>query len=470
MGGIRRRTHLVLKTALPTRRIRSSISAATARGGTHGLGESVADARDGAGEALHDRISSVNHAVRPSLCMIVHGPYPIGEPRLARQARAARDAGFDVDVVAMRRDGEARLGLVDGIRVYRMPVEHRRGGGALQLLREYLGFAILATLRVARLAVRRRYAVVQVANPPDFLIAAGIVPKLFGARLVFDVHDLSPDLFETRFAGRSGARVADVTLRLVERLAVRLADEVLTVHDPYRQELVARGAPAAKVTVVMNSLDEELLPAPSTDRPGEEFRIVYHGTVTSWYGVELVVEALAAIGQSVPDAQLEVYGEGDAMPRVCALAEALGVSERLIAPGRYFPQTEVLSLVQGARVGVIPNLPTRLNRFALSSKLFEYVALGIPVISADLPTIRAHFDDKEIRYFRAGDAGSLADALVDVATDPDAAAARAFAARARYEEYRWSGNAARYVAVLNSAHDTPANRGGSATPRTGAAA
>src|SRR5438552_3475983 len=106
-----------------------------------------------------------------SLCMVVHGPYPIGEPRVARQARAALEAGFGVDV-----------------------------------------------------------------------------------------HDLAPDLFASRFDGRRGGGLFDAALCRTERLAARLADAVVTVHEPYRQVLIARNVPASKVTVVMNSLDESLLP------------------------------------------------------------------------------------------------------------------------------------------------------------------------------------------------------------------
>ena len=205
------------------------------------------------------------------------------------------------------------------------------------------------------------------------------------------------------------------------------------------------------MTVVMNSLDETLLPKSIVEVDPERFRIVYHGTVTSWYGVELLVDALAAILPAVPHAQLEVYGEGDALTSVRDRAASLGVSEHLTAPGTYLPQIDVLALVQAADVGVVPNLPTRLNRYALSSKLFEYVALGIPVVSADLPTLRAHFDDAEVRFFRAGDSASLAEALVELADDPHAAAKRAAAARTRYEAYRWERSAAAYVSVLEAA-------------------
>lgn len=386
------------------------------------------------------------------LCIVVHGPYPIGEPRVARQARAALAGGLHVDVVAMRRDGEPHYEVVDGVAVHRLPIEHRRGAGALGMLREYLGFTLLATIRVARLARRRRYTLVQIANPPDFLVLAGAIPKLFGARLVLDVHDLAPDLFASRFEGRRGSRFVDAVLRMFERIAVRAVDSIVTVHEPYRQALIERGAPASKVTVVMNSLDETLLPkqASSQDK-GDRFRIVYHGTVTTWYGVELVVDALAAILADVPQAHLEIYGEGDALPAVRARAAAHGISDHVTASGTYLPQAEVLALVLGADVGVIPNLPTRLNRYALSSKLFEYVALDIPVVSADLPTLRAHFDDHEVRFFHAGDATSLAAALGELAKDPDAASVRARAARSRYEAYRWHRNAATYLGVLDAA-------------------
>ena len=387
---------------------------------------------------------------RPRLCMLLHGPYPVGEPRVTRQARAAIDAGYEVDVVAMRRPGEPADELVDAVRVIRLPLDHRRGAGLPTAALEYVGFVSLAAVRLGRSAPSRRYDIVAVQGPPDFLVAAALLPKLFGASVILDIHDLSPDMFAMRFAGRPGSALADRVLRAVERWATRVADEVVTVHEAYRRELIIRGTAAAKTTVVMNSLDERLLPSPGS-RNGRKvgFRVVYHGTVTPSYGVELVVEAAARVSEEIPALRLEIYGEGDALPRVLRRADELGIADRLAASGTYLPHGDVLARAAGASVGVIPNLPTRLNRFALSSKLFEYVALDIPVVSADLPTIREHFSDDEVRFFRAGEADALADALLSVASNPGAAAARATAARARYERYRWEVQAGRYVNVLS---------------------
>jgi glycosyltransferase involved in cell wall biosynthesis len=379
--------------------------------------------------------------------MVVHGPYP-PDPRVAREARVARDLGWEVDVLATRQPGQSPQELVDGVRVERLPIAHRWGAGAGAVAREYLGFTALAAARLATHAVSRRYAVVHVHNPPDFLIAAALLPKLLGSRIVFDVHDLAPDMFAMRFGTRPGSAAADRMLRGIERAAARLADAVLTVHEPYRRELVARGVDEAKITVVMNSVDERLLPAARASGGPGGFRIVYQGTITPSYGVELLVEALGRISGSVPAARLEIYGDGDALGRVRERAARAGLDGRVHLAGRFLPQTEVLARIQRASVGVIPNLPTRLNRFALSTKLFEYVALGLPVVAADLPTIREHFDDGQLLFFEPGDAEALASALVQVHADPAAAAARVAAARRRYEAYRWPHQGRRYARVL----------------------
>src|SRR5215218_4293507 len=130
------------------------------------------------------------------LCMIVHACYPVGEPRVQRQAAAAVEGGYEVDVVCLRHHGETGREVVDGVRVHRLPVSHDRTSGASAMAVEYLSFAALSTAKVAQLTAKRRYDVVHVSNPPDLLVVAGLIPRLAGARLILDVHDLTPDLFE----------------------------------------------------------------------------------------------------------------------------------------------------------------------------------------------------------------------------------------------------------------------------------
>lgn len=383
------------------------------------------------------------------LCMLVHGPYPHSEPRVAREARAALDAGFEVDIVAMRYPGEPKEADIDGARVYRLPHLRTRRRRWAALLYEYGGFTSFAVARVAALQRRRRYAVIQVHNPPDFLAVAALLPKLAGAKVILDIHDFAPDLYAMRREGRRGAAAVERALRLIESAAVRLADAVVTVHEPYRRELLKRGVPDRKIVVVLNALDERLMPAEAPAPTNGAFRILYHGTVTWHYGIELVVDAVAALGDDVPGARLEIYGDGDAVPAVRARAVERGIADRVSVSGRVLPQDEVLRIVNGASVGVVAQLPIERNKVALPTKLLEYVALGVPVVAPDVPAITQSFSDAELRFFHGGDAASLADAIRAVATDPEAARGRALAALERYRvEYRWPIYARRYGDLL----------------------
>ena len=387
---------------------------------------------------------------QPRTTMVVHAYYPLGEPRVEREAKAARDAGHAVEVLCLRGPDEPRHELVDGIAVRRLPVRHERGAGFARALAEYVAFTVLALLA---LLFRRHPDVVHVHTPPDFLVLAAVPLRLRGARVLLDVHDLSPHMYEARFEPGLKMRVVVGALRAIERLACAVAHAVITVHEPYRRELVADGVPADKVTVVMNAADPALIErvrgsVAAQPAAGDGFTVAYHGTITAWYGVDLLVEALGLLSETLPDLRATVLGAGDAVDEARARAAALGLDGRVEFSGTYLPIEDALARVAGASCGVIPNRPSTLNRFALSSKLFEYVALGVPAVVARLETLAAHFSDDEVTFFEPGDAGSLAEAIAWVAANPEEARAKAERARARAEEYSWRANAERYVRVL----------------------
>jgi glycosyltransferase involved in cell wall biosynthesis len=351
-------------------------------------------------------------------------------------------------VVALRNPGEPADEIVDGVAVFRLPMSHTQGAGVLATTGEYIGFAVLASAKVAMLIPRRRYQVIHVHNPPDFLVLTAVVPRLFGARVIFDIHDFAPELFATRFMGKPAALRAEPLVRLFERLATRFATAVITAHETYRRQLEARGLPPEKITVVFNSLDERLLPKGPGPAEDDGFRVVYHGTVTPHYGIELLIEAAALVARDEPQLKVEIYGDGDALEQVRARAQGLGIADRVYLSGCFLPQQEVLHRVRSASAGVISNLPTRWAAAVTPTKLFEYAALGVPIVAPDLPGIREQFSSDEVRFFAPGDASALAEALRDVARNPDTAVARAEAAARRSYEYRWALCGRRYVELL----------------------
>lgn len=427
-------------------------------------------------------------SVQPGVCLIAHARFPIGEPRAERAARAAVGDGYRVEVIALRGEGERAHEQLNGITVWRLPIRHRRGAPLPVMALEYCSFTVLAGLWALALTLRARgrIAVVEVHSPPEFLILAGLLPKLLGARLLLDVRDLSSHLWEARFGAAGKDAIAIGVLRRLERAACALADAVLTVHGPYRAQLTARGAEERRIAIVMNAPEEALIagvkrsvaPVPASvpasvpvpfgrgTRNGrgngngdgnEEFTVAYHGTITRWYGVDLLVQAIGLLRAQRRHVRALILGEGDQLETVRELAAELGVDDSISFSNRYLPIEQALGAVAGADCGIISNRPSEINRFILPNKLFEYVALGIPVVSARLETVAAHFDDDDLTFCRPGDPASLAGAIGWVMDERVAAMRKSVRAQARAERYRWDRSRIAYLDVL---HELQAGRAG----------
>ena len=371
-----------------------------------------------------------------------HGYYP-RDPRVRREARALTAAGHQVDVLCLRATGEARRETVDGVGVWRLPLGHRRAGRA-RYVAEYGAFFLAAAACSTAGRLRRRHRIVQVNTMPDALLFAAAPARLLGARLVLDLHEVMPELYCSKFGVAEDHPLPRLLARM-EQAAIRFADAAIAVSEPCRARYVERGAPPERLTVVMNSADPELFrpraaPPPPSVRP----LVVGHGTLAHRYGFDLLLEALAL----VPEARLEILGEGEARPALERRVRELGLGNRVTLAG-FVPLDQIARRLARAHVGVVPNRPDPFTELVVPTKLLEYVALELPAVVAHTRAAAAYFDASMLTWFRPGEPEDLARALRQVLADPAAAAARAERARRRFERrHAWPVMARRYVELL----------------------
>lgn len=379
----------------------------------------------------------------PAVCIIRHNYYP--DSHVRRDAEALVRSGHDVHVIALRRPGQAAREEVQGVTVHRMPVEHHRGT-VLRYAWEYLSFAFLACLTVARLHLRRRFRVVEVDNMPDVLVFSAIVPKLLGAKVILYIFDNMPELLQVIW--KVGPRHPLVRiLAWMERLSAGFADRVIVSQETARQVVIARGVPEEKVSVVLNSADEAIFhprPRPVRSQPAQPFEIVTHGAILKRYGVQVLIEAVPLLVKHGLDVRVQVFGEGEYGKELAQQAQRLGVTDRVTFRG-FVPQGELLATLSRADLGYVGMLCDLM----LSNKLVEYVSLGVPAVVARWPTFEHYFPPDTVTYYDPGDAQSLATAILSVANAPDAARARAARATAIYQAYRWSVQQEAYTGIYD---------------------
>jgi glycosyltransferase involved in cell wall biosynthesis len=386
------------------------------------------------------------------VAIVVHASVP-ADPRIRRQADALLAAGYEVDVFGLRDPGQPPEESAGGLRIVRLPVRRRFASFAGHLA-EYLAFTGAAALRLTREHRRRRYAIVQVATLPDFLAFAASALKLAGVPLLLDLHEDMPAFFHDRFQSPVLRPLRPVIGGLT-RASAAMADAIITVHEPLRELSLARGVPPEKVTIVMNSADDRLFdPARNARRPFQEngeLRLIHHSSLQRIYGLPVAVDAVAQLPSDL-EARLDVYGDGPYRSKVEDEIVRLAAQDRVTLHGRV-PMEELPGLLAGADLAVVPSLPEPYMHYSLSTKLLEAVAMGVPVIASDLATFRSHFSEAAIRYVPGGDAGALANAIRELAADPDGATRQAAEARRQAEPYAWPIQAGRYLEVVDRLAD-----------------
>jgi glycosyltransferase involved in cell wall biosynthesis len=383
--------------------------------------------------------------------MLVHSYYE-EDPRVRRQAETLVRAGREVDVVSLRRPGDPRQGALEGVAITRLDVQRHQGSPITTYLAEYTAFLVRATFVLARAHRRRRYGLVQVHTPPDFLVAAALPLRLAGVPVLLDLHEATPEFFRSRWPGASN-RLTIGGLVVVERLAASVANRVLSVTAARHDRLVALGIPARKLAVIRNGpVLARFDPAAHARRPfmaDGVLRLAYAGALTPLYALEDVVEAVAILARERPDlpVALDLYGRGDREEELRERAARLGVAERVRLHGRIS-----LDAVAGALAGAdIVLSPIRRNRFSemsLSTKVFEGAIMEKPVVAADLPAARAEFAGDALAWYAPDDPADLARAILWIVDEPAWRAAATARAAARARELAWDGEAPRYVALV----------------------
>ncbi|MFH0878297.1 MAG: glycosyltransferase family 4 protein [Lentisphaerota bacterium] len=376
------------------------------------------------------------------VAILRHGYYP-GDPRVYKEAHALQEAGYEVEVICLRNRDEKPEEMLDGIRVFRLGLSHRRGS-KLRYMLEYGGSILLMALKLSWRHLKKAYDLVQVNTLPDELVFATLLPRLLGARILLDMHEPTPELYLTKYGSRASSRAFAFHARM-EQLAIRYAYRVLTVNDALKDRYVGRGAPGSKITVVRNVPAEEVfIPSAGVAFPSGVFCVVTHGTLQPRYGHEVLLRAVPLLRDVIPGFRLLIVGDGETAPVLKQLAQDLKCADVVEFAGSV-PLPQVPGRLALAQVGVVPLMPSPFSDLCQPNKLFEYVALGIPVVAARFPAMREGFDGESFLQFTPGDPAELAGAIGDVYRNPEPARRRARKALEQYEALRWSAGKQVYL-------------------------
>jgi glycosyltransferase involved in cell wall biosynthesis len=375
--------------------------------------------------------------------MLVVSEYE-SDARVRRQAEALVERGDEVTVVALHADGRPEVDDVEGVRVVHLPTQKYRGESSLSYIKLYGGFAARAAARMTRWV--RRFDVVQAHSMPEALVFSATVQRAMRVPVVLDVHDLTSELFSSKFEGHKALMSA---IRLSERASFRFANEVLTVHEPYADML--RSMTKTRVTTVMNCPDDRRFAARPWRgwEPGGEVVFGYHGLIAPRHGLAQVAEALSMVHVEAPCARLKVWGSGDGLTQLRERVEALSLQDSVQLPTRLLPIDEMTAELEKIHVGVLASQLDQWTENVLPNKLMEYAVMGIPVITFRNRTIERYFPDDAVTYVDPASPENLHQAMLQLIRNPEKARVQAERAREVMVGKTWRHQRQHYYDVID---------------------
>lgn len=374
--------------------------------------------------------------------------------------RTLTHAGCEVHVVCPQgAPGErAAAESREGVRIHRFPLRFA-SGGAGGYLREYAVAFWRMWQLVRRLSAQAPFDVVHACNPPDFLLLAAWPARRAGARLLFDHHDLTPELLQMRLGDHR--RILRGIALLVERGCFALADVVICTNESYRRIALHRGRkPAERVFVVRNGPDLRRLravaPDPSLKR-GRPLLIGYVGVMAPQDGVDHALRALAKLADR-EDWHAVFAGDGQAREQLIVLARSLGLEGRVEFSG-WLQDRQIARLLHSCDVCLAPEPSSPLNDRSTMVKIAEYMAAGRPVVAYALQESR-FTAGRAALYARPDDPASFAERITQLLDSPELRGAMGRIGRERVErELSWERSErnllAAYRAVLGDFEQLP---------------
>lgn len=381
----------------------------------------------------------------------LHSGYTFRTAALLREQRAL---GWQTFHLTSPKQGKTTAPFedVDGLRFYRTPLPE----GSLANLPILGEIALMKRLetRLEEVAREVRPDIIHAHSPVLNALPAIKVARKLGIPVVYEIRAFWEDAAVDHGSTREGSLRYRAT-RALETRAIRQVDHVFTICEGLRADIVARGIPASKVTVIPNAVDIDAFQlanppdAALQNKLGLTGKTVigFIGSFYAYEGLDLLLDALPALVAANPDIRVLLVGGGPQEANLRKQATALGLQDCVIFAGRV-PHQEVNRYYDLIDVLAYPRHPMRLTELVTPLKPLEAMAQGQLFVASDVGGHKELVKHNQTGIlFKAGNKNALADAIQDLLANRQSWPELKKNGRSFVEEVRnWRNSVANYRA------------------------
>jgi len=340
--------------------------------------------------------------------------------RIRRYAETLGGPGARTDAIALQNETSKKFEVLNHVNVHRIQKrDFDEQGGPLDYLLKMGLFFIKSSVLVLYNHLRYHYDVIIVHNVPDFFVFTALIPKLLGAKVMLDIHDILPEFFCQRFHKPLNS-VYGKLLRITEYLSVKFSDFVITGNEIWRNKISNRDHfPLKRTIAFVNYPHLEYFRGIEYKVRDKGLSIVYPGHLSHHHGIDIAVRAMPLIKKEIPEAALEIYA-GSWVPQYRSELEKMIADLNLDNAIRIHRPRDIHELVEIYKktdIGLVPKRGGFFASEAFSSKILDFMASGIPIVASRTTVDEFYFNDSQIMFFEPDNVADCARSVVSLYRD-----------------------------------------------------
>lgn len=395
-----------------------------------------------------DSSNSRNSNKKIRICHLAYTFYE-EDNRVQRYVNSLIENGYSVDVICLKRNGQSKKDSLNCFRIFRIQRRNINEKKSTTYLIKIVLFSLRSFFKISFNHLIRHYDLVHIHNIPDFLVFCSIVPKLLGAKIILDIHDILPELYISKFKVKNNSLIFKLLLFL-EKLSCRFSDHVIVSNKLWREKLLKRSANHSSCTALINYPDIKIFkPLNGQKDKNKKFIIIYPGTLNHHQGVDIAIKAFSIIKDRIPEAEFHIYGEGSAFLYLKKLIKELKVEDKVFIYNPV-PIEKIAQLIAKASLGIIPKRAEGFGNEAFSTKSMEFMACNVPVIMSQTKIDSLYFTDEMVKFFPSGDVNALSEAIWEVYSQPEKTKERVNKAFELIKSENWEIHKYKYLNIIHS--------------------
>lgn len=393
------------------------------------------------------------------VCKIWDADYP-WDVRVEKICNSFVEKGHEVHLVCRNRAKRPLYETDNGIHIHRLPKITAALGGVLSFP-FFLNPVWLVS--IARIVIRYDVDIIVVRDLP-MALAGVFIGKITGKPCFLDMAEPYPEMlqgYEKMLRVSQKQKLVNKVVRnsdfayVVEKAACRYMTHIFPVSDEIRDNLIRKGIDKSRISVLHNT--PRLMTTVSGEvvydniaEEGNTIRIIYVGDLTEARGIPIVIEALAELIKMGESFKLIIVGSGRYEEKLKSIVNERELDDHVFFTG-WIDNKKLNQYLKAGDIGVIPHIKTSHNDLTLPNKVFDYMSMRIPIVSADLVPVKRIIEETNSGViFKEYKADYLVEALMQLKDKGKRLQLGENGKRYYEQKYNWENDFKCFIATIEN--------------------